>query len=292
MLQPGMCGLEGVAARNMCAGGTGSPERVAKASCDAECAGWMVLRRRTCVYYSRTYRICTQVGLEKDWVLSRWDGAHRMELGMDTVRKVVKYYFELAGIVASAQSKYMYGKNYARVKQYIENMKLKLAAVGTICTTRFCGSERRVYKNFFANLHAFITDMDTTRTSEIGVPKHLSLHPVQCIPNTPWLTVLPLTHAKQLSAALRYVNEYTGISHEVAKVKTVVFVVRLAGTIDVLAHVKNLSLLLQMVNVLPWELEQEIEKTLALIETLGAQLKRGRVDHTLPPNVCCPMFHS
>ena len=61
-------------------------------------------------------RLCELSDVNKEWVLSRWDGAHRIELGMDEVREEVKYYHDLAAIVSSSQSKYFYGKGYERVR--------------------------------------------------------------------------------------------------------------------------------------------------------------------------------
>lgn len=150
--------------------------------------------------------LCQLSGLNVDWVTSRWDGAHRIELGMDTVRGKVAFYKALATTVATAQQKYLYGKGFERVKGAAAEIKLKLASIGVVCTTRFCSSERKVYKNFFRNLYFFITDMETERSREAG------------------------------------------ITQEIHRIKCVVFVVEIMGTIDLLQHVKNLSLTLQSVN--------------------------------------------
>ena len=88
--------------------------------------------------------LCQLAGLNVDWVTSRWDGAHRIELGMDTVRAKVAFYKALAQIVADAQQKYLYGKGYERVKGAAAEIRLKLASIGVVCTTRFCSSERKV----------------------------------------------------------------------------------------------------------------------------------------------------
>ena len=50
----------------------------------------------------------------------------------------------------------------------------------------------------------------------------------------------------------------------------------MAGTIDLLRHTKDLSLLLQTVNTLPWELQAATEVLLARLEQLRDDLKGGR----------------
>jgi hypothetical protein len=87
---------------------------------------------------------CPIVPLNPKWVISRWDGAHRIELGMDTVRKQTDWYGKLAGVVSSAQTKYLYGKGHERVTQAAAALGNKLAAIGVVCDTRFCQSERKV----------------------------------------------------------------------------------------------------------------------------------------------------
>ena len=99
----------------------------------------------------------------RGWVLSRWDGAHRIELAMDTVREKVKWYQEIAAVVSSAQSKYLYGKGFLRVRGAAAELKTKLQAIGVVCTTRFCASERKVYKSFGRNLVVLISDMEKQR---------------------------------------------------------------------------------------------------------------------------------
>jgi hypothetical protein len=125
---------------------------------------------------------CQELGLKESYVDSRWDGAHRIELGMNTVRKEITFYGDLAGTVASQQSKYLYGKGYDRVLKAVEQLKktaggdrsLRLFAIGTVCDSRFCWSERRVYKNFASNLVTFILDMLGPRANEAGIEQELN----------------------------------------------------------------------------------------------------------------------
>ena len=105
---------------------------------------------------------CKTIDLNPDYVISRWDGAHRVELGMDEVRKQIEFYGALAVLVSTVQSKFLYGKSLDRVMKTVERLSsnsLRLCAIGVICTTRFCWSERRVYKNFLGNLVTFIEDL-------------------------------------------------------------------------------------------------------------------------------------
>ena len=50
--------------------------------------------------------LALDVGLNVRWVLSRWDGAHRIELGQDTVRQKTPFYRALAGIISHCHEKY------------------------------------------------------------------------------------------------------------------------------------------------------------------------------------------
>ena len=181
------------------------------------------------------------LGLVASWVTARWDPAHRIELGMNTVREKVKWYGSIAAIVAHANEKYLYGKGYARVKKDAAALKTKLGSVGSVITTRFCASERKVYKSFARNLPILVRDMLGTRAGE------------------------------------------TGINQEIAAIANVVFVVHLFVVIDLLQHVKNLSLEMQKVNQLPWELEEIIDRTLQLMVALGSDLAKGEVGRMLPP---------
>jgi hypothetical protein len=60
-------------------------------------------------------------------------------------------------------------------------------------------------------------------------------------------------------------------------------VVQLLGVIDLLRHIKDLSLHSQTVNVLPWEMEGTVSKFVHLMETLADELDAGRTNYTLPP---------
>eukprot|EP00966_Prymnesium_polylepis_P137688 3182044-Prymnesium_polylepis.1 len=60
---------------------------------------------------------CDNLELNPKWILSRWDGAHRIELGMGDVREAIAFYGALAAIVANVQHNFLYGKGYDRVKK-------------------------------------------------------------------------------------------------------------------------------------------------------------------------------
>ena len=123
---------------------------------------------------------------------------------MDTVRNAVAFYGDLAKIISDTYSGYLYGKNYERIKATAAEIKMKLSAVGMVCTTRFCSSEVKVYGNFAANLITLIRDLERqSKTVEAG------------------------------------------------RIKNLTFVVQLFGAIDLIRHVKNISLYMQTVNQLP-----------------------------------------
>jgi len=87
--------------------------------------------------------VCEKLKLNYSWLWSRWDGAHEMELGLNEVRKAAVFFFELAGFCAKQQEKYLYGKNHERVREWAAQWNSHLVALGSICTSRFHGSERR-----------------------------------------------------------------------------------------------------------------------------------------------------
>jgi hypothetical protein len=175
--------------------------------------------------------LCQLMGLEPAWVSSRWDYAHRIELGIDTVRDSddadLRFYKILSSVVAQANSKYLYGKGYERVQATALRLGSKLRGVGSVCTTRFCASERKVYKNFIVNIPAFVFDMEGPRAGEVGVLTQRNL------------------------------------------IGSVTFVVELCGVIDLLAHIKVLSLKMQMVNTLPWENEEVVEAFLNELDLIA-----------------------
>ena len=53
------------------------------------------------------------------------------------------------------------------------------------------------------------------------------------------------------------------------------------GVVDILKHVKNLSLGLQTVNVLPWELNEKCTSALEYLSVLSADLRAGKVDRMM-----------
>eukprot|EP00966_Prymnesium_polylepis_P150326 3472454-Prymnesium_polylepis.1 len=73
-------------------------------------------------------RLCELAALSKKWVGSRWDGAHRIELGLDTVREdsELVWYKDFAPVVSNNQTKYLYGKGFDRVKATAERLGSKL----------------------------------------------------------------------------------------------------------------------------------------------------------------------
>eukprot|EP00966_Prymnesium_polylepis_P003560 81381-Prymnesium_polylepis.1 len=73
-------------------------------------------------------RLCELAALSKKWVSSRWDGAHRIELGLDTVREdsELMWYKDFSSVVSNCQTKYFYGKGFDRVKATAERLGSKL----------------------------------------------------------------------------------------------------------------------------------------------------------------------
>ena len=154
---------------------------------------------------------CRRLHLNPKWTMSKWDRAHKIELGMKNVREgkdsppSTAFYGKLAATVSDSLTPYLYGKGHERVLQGWAKLKKRMLSIGTICTTRFCASERKVFKNYASNLVFIIIDMETVRASE------------------------------------------TGITQQVLQIKTITFVVHLFGVIDLERPLKDLSLALQAV---------------------------------------------
>ena len=189
---------------------------------------------------------CHRLCLNPGWHLSRWDRAHLIELAMKDTRelknsptKSIKFYVNLSIEIADANSTYLYGKGFERIKLGHAKLKQRMHSVGSVCTTRFCHSERKVYKAFAGNYVVIVTDMETERINE------------------------------------------TGIKARILKIKTITFVVHLFGTIDLLRPLKNLSLAMQAVNVLPWEQDNLISVFLTDIELLEGDLRARKLDRRL-----------
>ena len=185
--------------------------------------------------------LCEKLDLNYAWMWSRWDQAHEMELALNTVRSEVAYFKALASFVAARNEKYLFGKHHERVRQWAERWHTRLESMAAICTSRFHGSERRCYKNLFQNLTIFIVDQEA-ELAALGV-------------TTPPQDLLV---AKSLETS-----------------------VQLAGTIDLLGLTKDLSVHMQTVNTLPWEMEETIASALGNLEQLAADLKQGRIDRSI-----------
>ena len=71
---------------------------------------------------------------------------------------------------------------------------------------------------------------------------------------------------------------------EALRIKNVPFIMQLFGIVDLLRHVKNISLYMQAVNNLPWEIEDASIEFVDLMYHLATELKAGKMDHTLPPS--------
>jgi hypothetical protein len=158
---------------------------------------------------------------------------------MNDVRKSnstkVKFYIELSGKVADAQLGYLHGKGFERVTVAWQKLKLRAGSIGSVCSTRFCASERKVYKAFFRNLTMFIADQIAENAD---------------------------------------VNNLNNI-------RSITFVVHICGTIDLLRPLKDLSLSLQAVNNLPWELDVLITMFISSMEHLEKDLRDKNLSREL-----------
>ena len=84
---------------------------------------------------------CRRLQLNPKWSMSKWDPAHKIELGMKNVREgkkspaSVAFYGALSVIVADSQSSYLYGKGHERMLQGFAKLKQRMSSVGTVCTS-------------------------------------------------------------------------------------------------------------------------------------------------------------
>ena len=65
--------------------------------------------------------LCKSLNIDARWCISRWDGAHRIEIAMANVRDVIRFYGDLAAVVSNTQQRYLYGKSYERVCMCIKS---------------------------------------------------------------------------------------------------------------------------------------------------------------------------
>ena len=158
---------------------------------------------------------------------------------MGDVRKTksptVQFYIFLSVTVANTQTGYLHGKGFMRVVVEWQKLRMRMGSIGSVCTTRFCASERKVYKAFFRNLPIFIADQITEKAD---------------------------------------VNELN-------KIRSITFVVHICGTVDLLRPLKDLSLALQAVNNLPWELDALITEFISSMEQLEKDLRVKNISRLL-----------
>eukprot|EP00918_Siedleckia_nematoides_P057077 GHVU01124525.1.p1 GENE.GHVU01124525.1~~GHVU01124525.1.p1 ORF type:complete len:474 (+),score=47.61 GHVU01124525.1:520-1941(+) len=110
-------------------------------------------------------KIGGSVPLSADWVTSRWDRAHMVELGVNDCREdkcgtevleTVAWFGQLNGSIASLLSKCQYGKGYEQMRTLASQLLLPFLSPQKFSATRFAASALRVYDNFLENYYVYV----------------------------------------------------------------------------------------------------------------------------------------
>lgn len=219
--------------------------------------------------------LCTKTKTNIYWALPGWDAAHRLELMLKDCRTDaecsleplphITWYALLATAVSEIQLRWKYGKRYEELRVEAEGMRRQLLNPQTFCDTRFAQAEQKVYYNFMRNWDIFVSN----------------------------LTALS-TRRGETTAKKREAREHLD------KLLNFTFVGQLMGMVDILAHTRDLSLAMQTVNMLPWELVEAQDSWLAKMQTMYEELTEERLPADLFPfcmkehrweNLCNGVFY-
>ena len=178
---------------------------------------------------------------DEKWTLPGWDIAHQLELVLNKVRDISKWYGEMADKVSRVIAKVKWGKGQEKARETAERMKIVLRDTSAVCETRFASSERKVYKNFLANWEVLEE------------------------------TIRELVKAESDAGDRKILQNLVNLIHDLA------WLVQMMGLIDVLRILKDVSLFAQTVNALEWEkVEQQQAAWRRLKETMVPQLDNGK----------------
>ena len=174
------------------------------------------------------------IDLLVQWILCTWDGAHRLELGINDVRKdkdgvgeqlnEVEWYKHVSGVISDIYSRYNYGQGYEELLDIANEEDVKLYALKKFCDTRFAQAEHKVYSNFLKNYKVLRkavykrTKMEPGNNQEKKAELKKAKSFMKCVFNCYW------------------------------------FMGRLIYLVPFLEKCMQLSLEMQTVNTLPWEL--------------------------------------
>ena len=193
-----------------------------------------------------------------EWIMPSWDPAHRLELVIGDARKdaegvgvalpTIKWYSLISIAISDIYTKFAYGKGYEELRKIAEDEDLHFYALKRFCDTRFAQAEHKVYINF---VHNFPTLVKAVLDRSVD-----------------W--ALPQAERDQSSQWLRYYLQ------NFEWVGNILFVIAL------LDKCKFLSLEMQTVNVLPWELAESQKQFHKDMKSMHSELKVSSVNIRSP----------
>lgn len=202
------------------------------------------------------------------WLLPTWDGAHRLELTLGDVRqdkegvgvalKSVPWYIDLSTSISNIYNKFAYGKGYEILHDIAEDESVRLYALKYFCDTRFAQSERTVFLNFLRNfkvLHVAVRGRSTDPKLSAADREEAKTWLDSCLENYDFMGKMLLITA-------------------------------------LLEQCMFLSLQMQTVNALPWELMEQQHNFAHLMrkssEVLRAHQDFDKECFPFLHKVCCP----
>lgn len=135
-------------------------------------------------------------------------------------------------------------------------------SVGTVCTTRFCHSERKVLNRYAGNLVFIILDMETVRMGETGITQQV-------------LKIKSVTFVVHLFGVIDLLRPLKNLSLAMQAVRALALNQPRHNSLPL-----NGMVCLQ-VNVLPWEQNLLITVFLADLELLESDLRNRKLDRLL-----------
>jgi hypothetical protein len=200
----------------------------------------------------------TQEDIEKtkQWLLVNWDKAHQMELAIKDTRvdrvgisidgdgvcgglPSVSWYQPMAKDISAIISRFNYGKSYEAMLSMASDLGIKFYQLQRFCETRFAQSEQKVYASFMKD----------------------------------WLAVLRLMKVALVNADA---ESKPVLIDQVGKMIDFYWVANVITLADLLGLCMGVSLRMQTVNVLPWEVVEVEEKFIATLKYIKNELEAER----------------
>jgi hypothetical protein len=196
---------------------------------------------------------CKLVDMNLEWVLAFHDGAHRIELVFKDARGGVRpdgaqgvmstFYGKVAPQIGEILSTFTYGKAYEKALSIATELGVNFRQPQAYCDTRFVAAEYKVYVNYLENwevYHTFLHEQLTQLQAEID--RKLARKTVKTISKDDTASLKSLTSRMALCVSFHLVGSVIGLR-------------------DIFEWTRKLSLYMQKVNVLPWEI---LERSFAL----------------------------